>query len=64
MIDAKFKVTKDIEEGWEVAAKAGDILTVGYWEGDKVLMKDEKAVCDVGSRYYHDNCEIIKEGAE
>jgi len=55
----KYRVIKDIPDGWETAAKVGDILTVGRWEGDKTLMLGNKAVCDVDSPYALEHCEPI-----
>ncbi|MCM3703828.1 hypothetical protein [Paenibacillus macerans] len=57
----KYRVIKDIPEGWEGTAKAGDILTLGKWHGDLTLLKDGKAICDVDSQCAKEHCEPIEE---
>lgn len=57
----KYRVIKDIPAGWEASAKVGDILTLGRWEGEPVLYKGEKAICDKDSEYALRHCEPIKE---
>lgn len=58
----KYKVIKDIPEGWETNASVGDILIVGRFEGYFALMKDGKAVCDTESTYHLEHCEPIESG--
>ena len=57
----KYRVIKDIEEGWETGAKVGDILTIENWKRDLTLMKNGKAVCDIDSRYGKEHCVLIEE---
>ena len=57
----KYKVIKDIPDGWEGSAKVGDILTVGRWEGIPTLLKRRKAICDADSHYAINHCEPLKE---
>ncbi|MCY7679880.1 hypothetical protein MH122_13840 [Bacillus pumilus] len=59
-MENKYRVIKDIEEGWETVAVKGDILTAAKWEGDFTLMKEGKAVCDKDSEYAKEHCELIK----
>ncbi|GAA0347465.1 hypothetical protein GCM10008931_43440 [Oceanobacillus oncorhynchi subsp. oncorhynchi] len=56
MKERKFEVIKDIEEGWETTAIIGDILAIQSWGGFLTLMKDNKAVCDLGSEYGSTHC--------
>ncbi|MUT66045.1 hypothetical protein [Paenibacillus sp. NEAU-GSW1] len=56
-----YRVIKDIDDGWEISAKIGDILHVQWWEGAPTLMKGKKAVCDKDSKLANENCELIKE---
>lgn len=64
MPEIKYEVIKDIPGGWEVGAKTGDVLTVETWRGGgcsaPTLMKDGKAVCDVGSKYEKICCKLIE----
>lgn len=53
---ARYKVIKDIPEGWETGASVGDILTVENWNSDLTLMKDKEAVCDIDSQYAKEHC--------
>ncbi|MCY7454292.1 hypothetical protein [Bacillus altitudinis] len=59
-MEKKYRVIKDIDEGWEAIAVKGDILTVAKWEGVFTLMKEGKAVCDIDSEYGKEYCELIK----
>jgi hypothetical protein len=59
-VEMKYRVIKDIIEGWETTAKKGEILIVGSWKGEDTLMKDGKAVCDIDSKNFKENCEEIK----
>ncbi|MGD6876841.1 hypothetical protein [Bacillus infantis] len=59
-MDKKFRVIKDIPEGWETSAAVGDILTVQNWNRDLTLMKGSKAVCDIDSEYGRNYCEEIE----
>lgn len=54
-----YRVIKDIPDGYEVRAKVGDILTVAIRDGEATLMKNRKAVCDIGSTYEKKHCEKI-----
>ncbi|MNW68666.1 hypothetical protein D3C74_474810 [compost metagenome] len=58
----KYRVIKDIPDGWETSAKVGDILTAGWWKGGPTLLKGKKAVCDTDSRCGNEHCEPIEEG--
>lgn len=57
----KFKVIKNIptKYAWEVGADVGDILHVSTWESAPTLMKEDKAVCDLGSQTEKEFCERI-----
>ena len=57
----KFEVIKDIPEdmAWETSVKLGDVLYVGKWEGFNTLMKDGKAVCDLGSIVEKEYCREV-----
>jgi hypothetical protein len=57
----KYRVIKDIPDGWEGSAKVGDILTVGVWEGGPTLYKGKKAICDKDSPYALNHCEPVRE---
>ncbi|MWV44801.1 hypothetical protein GRF59_14365 [Paenibacillus sp. HJL G12] len=57
----KYRVIKDIPDGWEGTAQVGDILTLGRWEGDPTLYKGKNAICDADSKYALEHCELIKE---
>jgi len=57
----KFKVIKDIPDGFESSAKVGDILTVGYYDTWYALFKGTKAICDIDSKYATDHCERLVE---
>jgi hypothetical protein len=59
-VEMEYRVIKDIIKGWETTAKKGDILIVGSWKGIYTLMKNLKAVCDIGSKNFKENCEEIK----
>ncbi|MFT0803252.1 hypothetical protein VSK91_19625 [Bacillus swezeyi] len=59
-MEQKYRVIKDIAEGWETGAAVGDVLTVKPWQGELTLMKDDKAVCDTDSEYAKDYCEEIE----
>jgi hypothetical protein len=56
-----YRVIKDIPNGIEVRAKVGDILTVAIWGGKPTLIKNRKAVCEIGSTYEKKYCEEIKD---
>lgn len=60
----KYRVIKDIPDGWEGSAKVGDILTAGRWEGFPTLYKGEKAICDTNSEYALNHCELVREGEQ
>lgn len=55
----KYRVIKDITDGWEGSAKIGDILVLGKWKGDLTLYKDDKAICDADSPYALQHCEPV-----
>lgn len=57
----KYRVIKDIPDGWEGSAKVGDILTLGKWYGERTLYNGDKAICDVDSPYATRHCEPVKE---
>jgi len=57
----KYRVIKDIPDGWETDSKVGDILTKGWWEGGTTLFKGKKAVCDANSTYGLEHCEPIND---
>lgn len=57
----KYRVIKDISDGWETSAKVGDILTVGWYEHCETLYLGDKPVCDQDSKYALEYCEKILE---
>ncbi|MGI6836119.1 hypothetical protein RY280_23400 [Bacillus paralicheniformis] len=59
-MEKRYRVIKDIPEGWETGAKIDDILIVKPWWGELTLMKGNKAVCDVDSATCLDHCVEIK----
>lgn len=57
----KYRVIKEIPDGWEGTAKIGDVLTEEIWEGFLTLMKRKKAICDKYSEYGQKHCEPMLE---
>lgn len=59
----RYRVTKRIKEGKKTIAKEGEILSVfiDYRRigGQKVLMKDDEYICDVGSKFEQENCKKL-----
>ncbi|ASS66232.1 hypothetical protein [Paenibacillus sp. RUD330] len=57
----KYRVIKDIQDGWEGSAKVGDVLTRAWWQGGPTLMNGKIAICDSDSPYALTHCEEIEE---
>ena len=57
----KYRVIKEIQDGWETSANVGDILIRKTWEGVPTLFKGKKAVCDADSPYAINHCEAVLE---
>ncbi len=57
----KYKVIKNIYDGWEDSAFNGDILEVGMWHREETLIKNGKAICDLDSKYALENCIPLKD---
>ncbi|MGF7534963.1 hypothetical protein AAGG74_14935 [Bacillus mexicanus] len=59
----KYQVIKIIKEGGNIIAREGEILYV-YMDyrrigGQKVLMKEDEYICDVGSELEKENCKKL-----
>lgn len=60
----KYRVVKDIPNGWEGKAVVGDILYIDRWMGEDTLFLNGDPICDLDSRYAEENCVIIEDGNE